>query len=125
MPIDPIQEDIDKCVQENPDAPMVMMNLLRFNKDGLNDYMVYSATAQKVVEKVGAQVLYAGFGSSVVVGEPGQTWDGVLLVRYPNRAAFAALMSDPDYASVKHLRTRAVVEAVMQATNPVILPPSM
>ena len=42
----------------------------------------------------------------------------MLLVRYPNRAAFSKMVADPDYQKVTHLRTGALTEAVLQATVP-------
>jgi uncharacterized protein (DUF1330 family) len=42
----------------------------------------------------------------------------VLLVSYPSREAFSAMVSDPDYQRITHLRTEALEEAVLQATTP-------
>lgn len=39
------------------------------------------------------------------------------LVRYPDRASFSRMVADPDYQRVTHLRTRALREAVLQATT--------
>ena len=63
-------------------------------------------------------MLYAGDGSTALVAEEGQAWDAVLLVRYPSRAAFSAMVADPEYQQVTELRTRALREAVLQATTP-------
>ena len=42
----------------------------------------------------------------------------MLLVRYPSRAAFSRMVADPEYQEVTVLRTRALTEAVLQATSP-------
>ena len=48
---------------------------------------------------------------------PGDTaWDAVLLVRYPSRRAFSAMVADPEYQQITHLRTEALDAAVLQAT---------
>jgi uncharacterized protein (DUF1330 family) len=39
-------------------------------------------------------------------------------VRYPDRSAFSRMVADPEYQQVTHLRTDALVEAVLQATTP-------
>jgi len=52
------------------------------------------------------------------VAEAGQAWDAVLLVRYPSRDAFSRMVADPEYQQVTELRTRALTEAVLQATVP-------
>lgn len=43
----------------------------------------------------------------------------VVLVRYPDRQAFAAMIRDPGYRAITHLRTEALVESVLQPTTPV------
>ncbi len=54
----------------------------------------------------------------MLVAEPGQAWDAVLLVRYPSREAFSRMVADPEYQQVTGLRTQAPTEAVLQATIP-------
>ena len=53
-----------------------------------------------------------------VVAEHGQGWDAVLLVSYPSRRAFSDMVRDPGYQEGTHLRTEALVEAVLQPTVP-------
>jgi uncharacterized protein (DUF1330 family) len=52
----------------------------------------------------------------VLVAERGQSWDAVLLVRYPSRSAFSQMVADPEYQGVSSLRTDALEEAALQAT---------
>ena len=63
-------------------------------------------------------MLYAGDRGTPLVAGPGQAWDAVLCVRYPDRAAFSQMVADPDYQQVTHLRTEALEEAVLQPTRP-------
>jgi uncharacterized protein (DUF1330 family) len=42
----------------------------------------------------------------------------VLLVRYPSRQAFCAMVADPEYQGITHLRTEALETAVLQPTAP-------
>ncbi len=63
-------------------------------------------------------MVYAGAASTVLVAEDGQAWDMVVLVRYPSRSAFSAMVADPEYQTVTGLRSRSLVEAVLQATTP-------
>jgi uncharacterized protein (DUF1330 family) len=53
-----------------------------------------------------------------LVAEDGQKWDMVVLVRYPSRQQFVDMVNDPTYQRFEHLRTEALVEAVLQATTP-------
>jgi uncharacterized protein (DUF1330 family) len=96
-----------------------MLNLLRFADGGREKYAEYGrALSETYLAKYGAEVIYAGDGSTALVAEDGQAWDAVLLVRYPSRAAFSRMVADPDYQQVTHWRTEALTEAVLQATVP-------
>ncbi len=69
-----------------------------------------------------AFVVYFGHGVVPLVAEDGQGWDAVLLVSYPSRRAFSDMVRDPGYQEGTHLRTEALVEAVLQPTVPVVAP---
>ncbi len=62
-------------------------------------------------------MLYVGDGGSALVAEDGQSWDTVLLVRYPSRQAFLRHGRRPGYHEVTAWRTDALVEAVLQPTR--------
>lgn len=123
MAVDPNGADIQRFVQEDPGGPVVMLNLVRFKEGGRASYDEYASAVMPLLLKVGGQPLYAGDGSTALVAEPGQTWDAVLLVRYPSRAAFLQMVSDPGYQRISHLRTAALQEAVLQATSPWAMSP--
>lgn len=119
MAIDPRGTDLKRYLAEDPGGPVVMLNLLRFTPDGRQSYDAYARHLdQTYLPRYGAEVLYAGDGSSALVAEDGQAWDAVLLVRYPSREAFSQMVADPEYQQVTHLRTEALVEATLQATVP-------
>lgn len=119
MAIDPRGADLKRLLAEDPGGPVVMLNLLRFAEGGRDSYAAYArALSETFLPRYGAQVLYAGDGSTVLAAEQGQEWDAVLLVRYPSRAAFSRMVADPEYQQVTHLRSEALTEAVLQATVP-------
>lgn len=119
MAVDPRGKDLKRYLAEDPGGPVVMLNLLRFREGGRDSYAQYAAALEKTfLPRYGAEVLYAGEGSTALVAEQGQDWDAVLLVRYPSRAAFSRMVADPEYQQVTHLRTEALTEAVLQATVP-------
>ena len=73
---------------------MVMLNLLRFRKDGGRErYTRYARALTEILPRFGGEVLYAGDGGTPLVAEP-------------------------DYQQVTHLRTEALEEAVLQPTRP-------
>ena len=119
MAVDPRGADLKRLLAENPDQPVVMLNLLRFADGGRASYRDYARELTEVLlPRYGAEVLYAGDGSTVLVGDEGQTWDAVVVVRYPSRAAFSRMVADPDYQPIAALRTGALREAVLHATTP-------
>ena len=121
MAVDPRGADLKRYLQEDPGGPVVMLNLLRFKPDGGREsYAKYAAALRDTyLDKYGAEVLYAGNGSTALVAEDGQAWDAVLIVRYPSRTAFSQMVADPEYQQFTHFRTEALTEAVLQATVPV------
>lgn len=119
MAVDPSGKDLKRLLEEDPGGPVVMLNLLRFKPDGKASYQAYlGALEETFLPRCGGRVVYVGEGSTAVIAEPGQSWDMVLMVEYPSRRAFSAMVADPDYQRVTHLRTEALLEAVLQATVP-------
>jgi uncharacterized protein (DUF1330 family) len=117
MAIDPTGADLKRFLQHDT-GPVVMLNLLRFRKDGGRErYAQYARALTGLLPRFGGEVIYAGDGHTPLVAEDGQAWDAVLCVRYPSRAAFSEMVADPDYQQVTHLRTEALEEAVLQPTS--------
>ena len=118
MAIDPRGSDLKRLLTEDPGGPVVMLNLLRFAEGGRDSYLRYArAITETILPRYGAEMIYAGEGSTALVAEEGQSWDAVLLVRYPSRKAFSQMVADPEYQPVTAWRTQALQEAVLQATS--------
>jgi uncharacterized protein (DUF1330 family) len=112
---------LDGYLAEGADGPVVMLNLLRFHRDGgAEKYLAYAGSFEStgINAKYGVELLYAGVGGAPLVAESGQDWDMVALVRYPSRQHFVDMVNDPVYQSFEQLRTDALVEAVLQPTSP-------
>ncbi|MGM1065616.1 DUF1330 domain-containing protein [Saccharothrix sp. Mg75] len=119
MAVDPRGADLKRLLAEDPGGPVVMLNLLRFAEGGVESYRAYAEQLTRTfLPRHGGEVLYAGTGSTVLVAEDGQSWDAVVVVRYPDRDAFCRMVADPEYQEVTRLRTAALSEAVLQATVP-------
>lgn len=111
--------DLDRFLAEDPGGPVVMLNLLRFRPEGGRErYMQYVEQLGGIGAKYGLEVVYAGDGGRPLVGETGQEWDTVALVRYPSRQTFSDMVRDPDYLAMEYLRTEALIETVLQPTVP-------
>lgn len=120
MSVDPTGNDLKRFLQEDDGQPVVMLNLLRFKPDGGRErYAEYANAIIPFLNKVGGEVVYLGdTATPLVTPDTDTTWDAVLLVRYPNRQAFSAMVADPDYQQITHLRTTALDAAVLQPTTP-------
>jgi uncharacterized protein (DUF1330 family) len=118
-PLDPTGNDLKRFLAEDDGEPVTMLNLLRFKPDGGRDrYDAYAAAIAPFLAKVGGGVVYFGTTGTPLVAPPDDTaWDAVLLVRYPSRQAFSAMVADPDYQQITHLRTEALDAAVLQPTR--------
>ncbi len=119
MPIDPTGRDLKRYLAEDPGGPVVMLNLLRFTgDDGRASYRRYTAALADYLPSIGARVLHVGDLGTQVVDRDDFDWDVLLVVEYPSRQAFTAMVADPEYQKVTHLRTEALEEAVLQASTP-------
>ena len=118
MPVDPTGADLKRFLAEDPGGPVVMLNLLRFKPGGREGYDRYAREILPFLDRVGGEVVYFGDTSTTLVAPDAHRWDAMLLVRYPDRAAFSRMVADPEYQRITGLRTTALEEAVLQATVP-------
>lgn len=121
FPVDPTRAQFAELqVQaESLDGPVQMLNLLAFGADGLTGYLTYVEAIRPHLDRAGATITYAGNRGEVVIGDQDAGWwDAVVIVRYPSRQAFIAMVKDPEYQSVTAHRTGALVRAHLVATDP-------
>jgi len=106
------------------DGPVVMVNLLRFKKlsaDGIGSgwdaYLRYSKAISPLLKKAGATVLWAGRAEGAAYGDlNAKHWEFVVLVRYPSRRAFLAMVTSAEYAKANVHRENGVDDHVILAT---------
>lgn len=111
-----IEDAFESFLNDDDGQPVVMLNLLRFREGGGRErYAEYLAVATPIVARFGAEIVYVGNGLPALSAEPGQAWDAVALVRYPNRRAFVDMAMDVDYRDkAAPMREAALAEAVLQ-----------
>lgn len=110
--IDPTADAVRVLRDAGPDGPIVMLNLLKFRKlanypadlgmapcSGEDAYARYQEAFTRTVGAVSqAEVVFEGKAGQVFIGSPAaDDWDKVLMVRYPSRQHFLAMMADPGY----------------------------
>ena len=116
------EEALNTYLSEDDGGPVVMLNLLRFaTAGGASRYEEYvqQIGASGINERYNVELIYGGSGTTALVAEAGQEWDLVALVRYPTRRNFVDMVRDPAYQAIEHLRSEALIEAVLQPTSPV------
>ena len=114
-----------------PGDPVVMINLLRYREQadyggradiepcsGSEAYRRYMKLAFAFVTGVGGSLVWQGAPKAMLIGPSEERWDLALLVRYPSKAAFLAMVSDPAYQAVAVHRTAALEDSRLIATLP-------
>lgn len=113
----PNEEGFADLSRRAGEGPVTMLNLLAFKPDGGRErYLEYGAAVLPLLEKVGARVVFQGPAAPVVLGE--DSWDLVLLVEYPTRAAFLEMITSPEYGEIAHLRTEALARGELHPLDP-------
>lgn len=126
--INPTKEQF-AAFQALPDeGPIHMLNLVRLREHaayedgrgatGAEAYKVYARESGPVFERLGGRQHWIGRFDCMLIGPEDERWDLVFIAEYPNPAAFAAMIRDPDYReAVKH-RTAAVAESRLIRLKP-------
>ena len=109
--IDPTADQVRALRDAGPDGPVVMLNLLKFRKQanypagsphapcsGAEAYRRYQTAFVETVGDVShAEVVWEGKIDRPFIGDASQVWDKCLLVRYPSRQHFLAMMANAAY----------------------------
>jgi uncharacterized protein (DUF1330 family) len=101
------------------DAPVVMINLLKFNEGGGRErYLQYGREVAPHLARVGATVRYGGSAPVNVIGDGERPWwDAILVVEYPTPSAFVDMVKDPGYQQVHEHRAAALQRGDLVATS--------
>ena len=133
MSIRPNEEQFAELAAADDSGPVVMLNLLKFkaraggpgNEDdasGAAEYRRYGNTAVEMIEERGGKVIWAGHADQILIGEPAQDWDQVVLVQYPSRAAFLDMVSQPTYLKAHEHRESGLERTIVVACTPAPTP---
>ena len=102
-----------------------MVNLVRFREhsrdgdgSGWDAYLRYSKADVPLLKREGGIILWAGHVEGAALGDLGDgRWDWVVVVWYPSRAAFLAMMTSSEYAIANVDRENAIEDHVILAAN--------
>lgn len=96
-------QSLQQVLAETPkDHPVVMLNLKRFvestrhatgsARPARESFKLRVQKAADCVKAVGAEVVWWGSGASALIAPPEESWDQVVLVRYPSIDAYMAMI---------------------------------
>jgi len=125
--VKPSPAQLQKVLADTPkDQPVVMLNLMRFREQarykekapertGREAYELYMEEAAACVKSVGAEVIWSGQSVGSLIAPPDESWDHVLLVRYPSIEAFVAMIESHEYKGVVRHRHAAIQDSRLVA----------
>jgi uncharacterized protein (DUF1330 family) len=123
--IRPNREQFMELMAAPDDGPVVMLNLLKFkaradagDERGSDAYLKYGERAVAMIEARGGKLLWQGKAEQVLIGDPTEDWDAVLLVQYPNRAAFINMVTTPEYEQAHEHREAGLERTIVIACTP-------
>lgn len=105
----------DAFLADDDDTPVVMLNLIRFQPDGGRDrYLQYLSMAEPILARFGAKILFGGDGRPVLTTGDARAWEATVLVQYPRRSVFKAMVNDPEYQKAFEVGRSAIADIVLQ-----------
>ncbi len=113
----PEDEALRALASNSDEGKVVMLNLLKFRgEEGARAYYRYVQNVSKILEERGANIVYAGKATELLVGD--ETWDAIILVEYPSRKVFVEMVNSPEYQKAHVDREQGLERTVLYATSP-------
>jgi uncharacterized protein (DUF1330 family) len=118
-PLEPTPEQVAALAAQPADAPVVMVNLLKFKAvGGVESYARYAREVAPHLERAGGTVRYAGTAPAFVIGDGERPWwDAIIVVEYPTPQAFLGMVTNPEYLQVHEHRAAALDRGDLIATS--------
>lgn len=130
--LNPSPQQLERFAAQMPAGePILMLNLLRFNREaayplgsgqapcsGEEAYARYSRTALYKVRAAGGDVQLMAEAQVALIAPEQERWDEMLLVRYPSPEAFLAMLADPEYRAATIHRTAALADSRLIGCSP-------
>jgi len=134
MTVDADRTALTAMAARDPDEPVVILNLLRYRQvaesgfgvDGLSGEVAYREYGRRFAElhpRYGGQPIWMGRGLATIIGPVGEEWDVIILVEYPTRRQFVAMIDDPDYQAIAPIRAAALADSRAVEMNQVLRRP--
>ena len=121
--VDPVAAAFDAFKALPRDAPVQMINLVRFRASaaypadhaqagagwtGAEAYRRYGKETAPIFARVGGKIIWSGSPELVLIGPAEEQWDAAFIGQYPTAGAFLEMVTDPDYRRAVIHRQAAV-----------------
>lgn len=131
--VDPERAQFDAFKALPRDAPVDMLNLVRFRAraaypadhplhaaglTGAQAYARYGEESGSVFRRVGGSIVWTAGFEVTLIGPAAERWDAMFVARYPSAAAFLAMVTDPVYRDAVRHRQAAVETSRLVRTTP-------
>lgn len=131
--VEPTTDQLAAFLADDPGSPIVMLNLLRYRDEadyaeapelapevpisGREAYQRYSEGVLPILAGIDAGIELFGPCHGTLIGPADEAWDEIVLVRYPNTAAFVGMVSSPEYQAITGHRTAALADSRLVRTT--------
>ena len=108
----PIAEQMESFLSPHADAPIFMVNLLKYREraeyedgrdselTGREAYQIYATGVAHVIREVGGQLCFGAEVARLMLGAVEELWDEVAIAMYPSRKAMLQMIQMPEYAEI-------------------------
>ena len=119
--VTPNHTQMNEFLEGDIDSPISMVNLLKFKEkaeyedgrdtqmSGKEAYQIYAIEVQEHLKKVGAEIVFGGVVSRLMLGEVEDLWDSVAIARYPSRKAMLEMMMSSEYQESEEHRSAGLL----------------
>ena len=111
MSVEPTRAQLSALKSYPKDKPVAMVNVIKFRnktpdgtEEGKAAYKRYITAATPFMEAVGGKMIWRGKPAGVVIGNDDTKPDLMFIVEYPSIDAFFAMIKNPEYQKITHLR---------------------
>ena len=126
--VDPERDQFEEFKKLPRDAPIMMLNCLRFREravyedgreaTGAEAYAAYGRDSQPIFRRVGGEIVWRGKPEVTLIGPGDERWDLIFIARYPTAGAFLEMVTDPDYRiAVKHRQAGVLDSRLIRTTE--------
>src|SRR5246127_1189924 len=118
-PLEPTPEQVAALTARPSDAPVVMVNLLKFKATGgVESYARYAREVAPPLGRAGGPVRCVGAAPAFVIADGERPWwDAIMVVEYPTPQAFIGMVTNPEYRQVHEHRATALERGDLIATS--------